>query len=121
MFLQSLQHGQAGIVGQAHVQQDGVRDEGLGQVVALVGTMGHQAVIAQLMSQVIEDVREVRFIFHHQDAATGKRPFVAVIVEARNVDLGNQRRQRLGFYAGGRHGRRHPHRLDRIFARFHIM
>jgi hypothetical protein len=56
-----------------------------GQVVAFVGTMGHQALITQFMGEVVEDVRKVRLVLHHQNAAGGKRCLAAVIVEARNI------------------------------------
>ncbi len=123
VFLEALQHGQPGMVGQAHVQQDRIGDVFLGEAVALVRAMGHQAVVAQLMSEVEEDTREVRLVFHHQDAACGERGFVAVVGETRDpFGIGHrQRRNRDGLGCRGRH---HLARLldgRRVFRAFYVL
>ncbi|MNG01596.1 hypothetical protein D3C84_845840 [compost metagenome] len=59
VFLQALQHGQARVVRQAHVQQDGVGNVFLRQVITFVGAVGHQALITQFVGQIVEDVRKV--------------------------------------------------------------
>ncbi|MNZ62523.1 hypothetical protein D3C78_806480 [compost metagenome] len=82
LFLEALQHGQAGVVRQAHVQQDRIGQELCGQLIAFVGTMGHQALIPQLMRQIEEDMRKTDLVLHHQNAPTGKRRIAAVIGKA---------------------------------------
>ena len=82
VFLEALQHGQPGMVGQAHVQQDGIGDVLLGKAVAFVGTVSDQAVVTQLVGEVEQDARKIRLVFHHQDAAGAERCFFAVVGKA---------------------------------------
>ncbi|MNM27639.1 hypothetical protein D3C81_381350 [compost metagenome] len=121
VFLQALQHGQPGMIRQTHVQQDGVGNELPGQVVTFVGAVGHQAVVTQFMGEVVEDVCEVGFVFHHQNAARAKRCLGAVIVETRDIDFGDQWFQLRSDNARRGCRRQRTHRLNRAFARLYIL
>ncbi len=68
-ILQPLQHVEAGAVGQAHVEQDRVGQELRGQFEAVGRAVRHQAAVAQLVRQVVEDVRELRLVLDHEHAA----------------------------------------------------
>jgi len=111
------------VVGQAHVQQNRVGDVLLGEAVALVGTVGDQAVVTQLVGKIEQNARKIRLVFHYQDAASAERRFFAVIGKARD-QLGVSHRQRR--YLDGRWCRRDHHLarwLDRRrgLVAFHIL
>ncbi|MNT83918.1 hypothetical protein D3C72_2238580 [compost metagenome] len=72
------------MIGQAHVQQHGVGHVALRQVQALVGGLGHQAAVAQLMGQVEQYPGKTGFILDHQDATVGERRQAPVIGEGRH-------------------------------------
>ncbi|MND85011.1 hypothetical protein D3C80_769180 [compost metagenome] len=112
LLLQALQHGQAGMVGQAHVQQDGIGDVLGGQLEALVGALRHQAAVTQLVGQVEEDAGEVRFVLDHQDAAVAERRALAVVGKHRCLAFRRRHRRclRRGWQAVDR--RAQAERLD---------
>ncbi|MNP69579.1 hypothetical protein D3C76_1656960 [compost metagenome] len=47
--------------------------------------MGHQALVTQFMGEVIEDVRKVRLVLHHQDTARIEGCLETVIGETRDL------------------------------------
>src|SRR5476651_497031 len=74
-LLQALQNREPGVVGQAHVQQDRIGYELRRQVEAFIGGVSHQAVITQLMGQVIKDLRKPYFVFDHRMQRRLNGPF----------------------------------------------
>jgi hypothetical protein len=101
-ILQALQHVQAGAVGQAHVQQDGVGQELRGQLEAVGRAVRHQAAVAQLVRQVVQDVRELRLVLDHQHAAHLVARNGAVVGELRRGHRGGGcGRQRRGRHHRG--------------------
>ena len=55
VVFEALQHRQAGPVGQAHIQKNRVRYKLRGQRETIFGPMRNQAVVTQLVRQVVED------------------------------------------------------------------
>ncbi|MNH11073.1 hypothetical protein D3C72_1293020 [compost metagenome] len=65
LLLEALQHGEAGVIRQAHIQQNRVGNETRRQLIALISGLGNQTAITQLMGQVIENAGKIRLIFDH--------------------------------------------------------
>jgi hypothetical protein len=82
VVFQTLQHTEAGAIGQAHVEQDGVRAVLPRQLQAFVGARADQAGVTQFVRQVEENAGEAHFILHHQHATpTALTQVLAIIGE----------------------------------------
>jgi hypothetical protein len=111
------------MIGQAHVEQNRIGQEFSRQVITFVRTMSDQALVTEFVSKVVKDVGEIRFVFHHQNAAGGKWCAAAVIGETRNADRRHRRhRDRCHCNWGrGLWRRREGQRFTRRVTRFLIL
>src|SRR5262249_58962235 len=86
VVFEQVEHGEAGMVGEQNVKNDGVWQVLPGDRDSLVSGLGDEALEAEFMRQVAEYARESRVVFNNQDDAAVARQMLAVILDLSGFD-----------------------------------